>query len=52
MMPPSGQYVLLTFRDNGMGMDESVRQRAFEPYFTTKELGKGTAWVGYCVWHR
>ncbi len=23
-------------------MDESVRQRAFEPYFTTKEQGKGT----------
>ncbi len=39
---PAGQYVMLTFRDTGVGMDESVRQRAFEPYFTTKELGKGT----------
>lgn len=39
---PAGQYVTLAFRDNGQGMDESVRQRAFEPYFTTKELGKGT----------
>ncbi len=39
---PTGQYVLVTVRDNGHGMDESVRERAFEPYFTTKELGKGT----------
>ena len=37
-----GQYVLLAFRDTGTGMDESVRMRVFEPYFTTKEYGKGT----------
>jgi PAS domain S-box-containing protein len=38
----AGQYVVLTFRDTGQGMEESVRSRAFEPYFTTKEFGKGT----------
>ncbi|MGN6544752.1 MAG: two-component system sensor histidine kinase NtrB [Aureliella sp.] len=37
-----GRYVMLAFRDTGMGMDESVRMRVFEPYFTTKEYGKGT----------
>ncbi len=46
---PAGQYVILTFRDNGQGMDESVRQRAFEPYFTTKESVKHRAWIGDSV---
>jgi two-component system cell cycle sensor histidine kinase/response regulator CckA len=36
-----GQYVRLSFRDNGMGMDKETLQHIFEPFFTTKELGKG-----------
>jgi len=28
--------------DNGIGMSEEVQSRIFEPYFTTKEMGKGT----------
>ena len=37
-----GEYVLLTVSDNGMGMDKEVLSHIYEPFFTTKELGKGT----------
>jgi signal transduction histidine kinase/CheY-like chemotaxis protein len=39
---PSGAWVLLAIRDNGVGMSERVREHLFEPFFTTKALGKGT----------
>ncbi len=37
-----GDYALLTFTDNGEGMDPEVVKHIFEPFYTTKELGKGT----------
>ena len=37
-----GRYSLLTVSDTGMGMDEETLGRAFEPFFSTKEIGKGT----------
>jgi PAS domain S-box-containing protein len=37
-----GDYGVLVFTDTGQGMDEEVRQRVFEPFYTTKPPGKGT----------
>jgi PAS domain S-box-containing protein len=37
-----GEYVRITIRDSGSGMDEKTMLRIFEPFFTTKEVGKGT----------
>jgi two-component system cell cycle sensor histidine kinase/response regulator CckA len=37
-----GQYVGVSVRDAGCGMDAATVARLFEPFFTTKEVGKGT----------
>lgn len=39
--PGEGVHVL-TVQDNGTGMSPEVRARAFEPFYTTKEPGRGT----------
>jgi two-component system cell cycle sensor histidine kinase/response regulator CckA len=39
---PPGEYVQLTMRDSGTGMDEQTLARTFEPFFTTKPHGQGT----------
>ena len=38
----SGDYVRITVRDTGVGMDEQTLARAIEPFFSTKGVGKGT----------
>ncbi|MEW6144534.1 MAG: PAS domain S-box protein [Thermodesulfobacteriota bacterium] len=39
---PPGRYVMLAVSDTGHGMDEATLSQIFEPFYTTKELGKGT----------
>ena len=37
-----GHYVMLEVSDTGMGMSAEVQSHIFEPFYTTKEQGKGT----------
>ena len=37
-----GHYVQVVMRDTGEGMSPQVLRRAFEPFFSTKETGRGT----------
>jgi len=37
-----GDYVTITVSDDGTGMTEEVKARAIEPFFTTKDVGKGS----------
>jgi PAS domain S-box-containing protein len=39
---PPGQYVKLEVMDTGHGIDPSIIDRIFEPYFTTQEMHRGT----------
>lgn len=39
---PAGNYVKLTFRDTGVGIDPNLINLIFDPYVTTKAIGTGT----------
>jgi signal transduction histidine kinase len=37
-----GRYATITLSDTGTGMPKDVLARVFEPFYTTKEVGKGS----------
>ncbi len=46
----SRKLVQLSIKDTGTGIPQQLRQKIFEPYFTTKEIGKGTG-MGLAIVH-
>ena len=45
-----GQFVQLSIGDTGSGINPEIQDKIFDPYFTTKEVGKGTG-MGLAIIH-
>jgi signal transduction histidine kinase len=37
----TGKDLVITVKDNGVGIPDKIKNRIFEPFFTSKEVGKG-----------
>lgn len=46
----SGQFIQLTVQDTGPGIPRDLKEKIFEPYFTTKKVGQGTG-MGLAIVH-
>lgn len=47
---PEGEYIKITINDTGPGIAPEIQEKIFDPYFTTKETGKGSG-MGLAVVH-
>jgi len=45
------QWIVIRIADNGSGMKEEILRRIYDPFFTTKEIGKGTG-LGMAISHQ
>ncbi|MEH2352194.1 ATP-binding protein [Nostoc sp.] len=45
------ETVIITFRDNGDGIDAEIQSKIFDPFFTTKPINKGTG-LGLAISHQ
>src|SRR5690606_18475058 len=39
---PAGDYVLVSMQDTGQGIAAEYMEKVYDPFFTTKEIGKGS----------
>jgi PAS domain S-box-containing protein len=46
----AGAYARIRVRDDGCGFDDAIRERLFDPFFTTRQLGKSTG-MGLAIAH-